>query len=93
MTTRTILALAVIGALAGCASTATQGDFGKSVDSLIKAQAFNPASLTTPSTAAVTGVDPDYANNVVVEMRQDVSKREEIKEPIQMLMLGSGGGW
>lgn len=92
MTTRIIVALAAIGALAGCASTATQEDFGKSVGSLIQAQAYNPATLTTPSTAAVTGVDPDYANNVVDEMRQDVSKREEVKDPIEMLLLGSGGG-
>ena len=66
MTTKIIVALAVDR----CARRVRQprrleADFGNSVDSLIKAQTANPATLTSPSMAAVTGVDPDYANNVV----------------------------
>lgn len=90
MTTRIIVALAVIAALAGCATTATQEDFGNSVASLIQAQTANPETLTNPSTAPVTGVDADYANNVVTEMRKDVSKPAEVKKPIEMVLWGSG---
>lgn len=90
MTIRIIVALAVVGALAGCATTATEEDYGNSVSSLIQAQTANPETLTNPSTAAVTGVDPDYANNVVIEMRKDVSKPAEVKEPIEMVLWGSG---
>jgi type IV pilus biogenesis protein CpaD/CtpE len=95
MTAKIIVALAAIGALAGCATTATEEDFGNSVASLIKAQTANPATLTSPSTQAVTGVDPDYANNVVAVLRKDVSKPEEVKKPIELAVItsSSGGGW
>jgi type IV pilus biogenesis protein CpaD/CtpE len=89
MTTRIIIALAVIGALAGCSTTATQEDFGNSVASLIQAQTANPETLTNPSAVPVTGVDADYANNVVTEMRKDVSQPAEVKEPIEMVLWGS----
>jgi type IV pilus biogenesis protein CpaD/CtpE len=92
MTTRIIVALAAIGTLAGCATTATEADFGNSVTSLIGAQTANPATLTNPSVAPVTGVDPDYANNVVEQFRKDVSKPDKIKEPIEMVFMGGQGG-
>src|SRR5512136_2060780 len=95
-TIRTLGVLAAIGAVAACGTTPTEADFGNSTASLIQASAFNPATLATPSAAPVTGVDPDYANNVVIEMRKDVSKREEVNKPIEMLMFqsgGTGGGW
>ena len=94
MITKTIVVLASLGALAGCASTALQDDFGNSAASLIAAQTANPATLTSPSDVPVTGVDPDYANNVVTEFRKDVSKPEKVREPIQMgLITTQGGGW
>jgi len=61
MTSKIIFALAAIGALAACSSTpsltapgGTAADFGNSVDSLIKAQTADPATLTNPSGAPVT---------------------------------------
>ena len=42
-------------------AAAVEADFGNSVRSVIEAQTANPATLTSPSTATVTGVDPDYA--------------------------------
>jgi uncharacterized lipoprotein len=92
MTTKTIVALAVVGALAGCSGMPLEADYGRSVDSLIKAQAANPETLTSPSLAVVTGVDPDYANNVVKAFRKDISKPEDIRQPIQMVLMGSSGG-
>ena len=90
---RIIFSLGVLGLLAGCASTATQEDFGNSLKSLVNAQAANPASLTSPSTAIVTGTDSDYMNNVVVKMRETVSEPKEIGEPIEMVLMGLGGGY
>jgi uncharacterized lipoprotein len=93
MTTRIIAALAAVGALAGCSTTALQDDYGNSLDSLIKAQTANAATLSSPSTATVTGVDPDYAGKVVDEMRKGVSKHEDFKKrPIDMTLLGVEGG-
>jgi hypothetical protein len=93
MTIRIIAALAAVGALAGCSTTALQDDFGNSLDSLVKAQTANTATLSSPSTAAITGVDPDYAGKVVDEMRKGVSKHEDFKKrPIDMTLLGVQGG-
>lgn len=92
MTTRIIAALIAIGALAGCANTAVQDDYGNSVDSLVQAQTANPATLASPSAAPVTGVDPDYAGKVLDEMRKSVSKPAEVKEPIEMVLMGVQGG-
>ena len=88
MTTKTIVVLAVARRARRLRHhRALEADYGNSVASLIKAQAANPATLTSPSAAAVTGVDPDYANNVVNEFRKDVSKPENVKEPIEMAVI------
>jgi len=91
MTTRIILTLAAAGLLAGCASTATQDNWGQASASLITAQTANPATLTNPSEAIVTGVDGEYAYKVIDQMRNDVTKPEEVKQPIQMTLWGQGG--
>lgn len=98
MTMKIIAALATIVALAACANTttmtapsATEADFGNSVGSLIKAQTADPATLANPSTEPVTGVEPDYATNVVKAMRESVAKPAEVKEPIVIRVGGQGG--
>jgi|OpeIllAssembly_1097287.scaffolds.fasta_scaffold452298_1 type IV pilus biogenesis protein CpaD/CtpE len=91
---RIIFSLGVLGLLAGCATTtATQDDYGNSHRSLVSAQAANPATLTAPSTAIVTGTDSDYMNNVVVKFREAVSEPTEVSEPIEMVLMGLGGGY
>lgn len=92
MTTRIIVVLAALAVLAGCETTPTQQDFGNSVGSLIKAQTANPATLTSPSSEAVTGIDPDYVRNALIEMRKSVSKPSEVYDPIEMLLMGAQGG-
>ena len=42
------------------------------------------ATLSNPSAEAPTGVDPDYANNVLKTMRETVSKPNEVKKPIEI---------
>lgn len=97
MNFRNITAAVATALLAACSTgasltgpTPTEEDFGNSVDSLIKAQVVNPSTLTNPSTAPVTGVDPDYANNVVEAMREGVSKSESVRQPIQIRVGGDG---
>ena len=90
---RIFVALFVPLALAACAdltsSLAVEEDFGNSARSVIQAQTANPATLTAPSTAIVTGVEPDYATNVIKAFREDASKPEKVKQPIVMQV----GGW
>jgi type IV pilus biogenesis protein CpaD/CtpE len=93
MTRITLIFFAVAGfaACAGTTKTATEADFGNSVASMIKAQAANPAAASNPSTETVTGVDPDYADNVIEAMRESVSKPAEVKQPIEIRVGGQGG--
>lgn len=91
--TKIILAIAALAALAACGRsmmkpTATEADFGNSHASLVRAQTQNPETLTHPSTEAPTGVDPDYANNVLKTMRETVSKPGEVKKPIEIKIDG-----
>jgi ABC-type glycerol-3-phosphate transport system substrate-binding protein len=99
MTIKIAFLLALVIGLSACTGTAgmsaassTEADFGNSVSSLIKAQTANPATLTNPSTEPVTGVDPDYAGNVIEAMRESVSKPAEVKQPIEIRVGGPGGG-
>lgn len=95
MTLRICFLLVVATALGACAGTAkqsaTEADFGNSVASMIKAQTADPATLSDPSTEPVTGVDPDYAGNVIDAMRESVSKPAEVSQPIQIRVGGEGG--
>lgn len=91
--------LALVIGLSACTSTtgmspasSTEADFGNSVDSMVKAQTANPATLTNPSAEPVTGVDPDYAGNVIEAMRKSVAKPTEVKQPIEIRVGGQGGG-
>lgn len=94
MNVKAILAVSAVIAVAACTNskTATEADFGNSKASLIKAQTANPEVLSNPSTEAVTGVDPDYANNVIKAMREDVSTAEEVQQPISIRVGGNQGG-
>jgi hypothetical protein len=93
MTQTIILLTAAVVALAACTNskTATEADFGNSKASLIRAQAADPARSANPSTEPVTGVDPDYADNVIEAMRESVSKPEEVQRPIQIRVGDQSG--
>ena len=94
MNLKIIFAVVVLIGIAACSNTktATEADFGNSKASLIKAQAANPAVISNPSTAAVTGVDPDYAGNVIEAMRENVAKPESVQQPISIRVGGQGQG-
>ena len=97
MNIRIIVLLGSAVGLAACSGswtrpTATEADFGNSKASLIKAQTANPEASANPSTEPVTGVDPDYAGNVIEAMREGVSKPEEVREPISIRVGGPQGG-
>jgi len=94
MNNRIIFLSVALTALAACtnAKTATEEDFGNSLASLQRAQAANPSKISSPSTEPVTGVDPDYAGNVIEAMRENVSQPEKVKEPIEIRVGGQSQG-
>jgi type IV pilus biogenesis protein CpaD/CtpE len=88
-----LLTVTLLVGVAACtnAKTATEADFGNSKASLIRAQTANPAVLTNPAADPVTGVDPDYAGNVIEAMRENVAKPEEVQQPISIRVGGQQG--
>jgi hypothetical protein len=97
MKARTALWVAMAATLAACGGsltkpTATEADFGNSIESMRQAQAANPETIRNPSAEPPTGVDPDYANAVLETMRETVSKPEEVSQPITIRVGGQGQG-
>lgn len=97
MNFKTWITIAAVAVLAACSNSmsrpsATEADFGNSTASLIKAQTANPAAAANPSTEPVTGVDPDYANNVIDTMRESVSKPSEVQQPLVIRVGGQNSG-
>jgi len=82
-------AAALATAMAGCANQSrTEADYGRSVREMINAQVADPATLTNPSAAAVTGADPDMVNAAVKAMREHVAQPGDVKGDI---VIKAGG--
>lgn len=80
---RIIVLTAAVATLAGCASqTRTEQDYGRAVREMINAQVADPATLTNPSTSAVTGADPDMVSAAINAMRAHVAQPSEVKREI-----------
>ena len=76
--------------LAGCAQSALQADYGRSVQLMSENQVYDPTTLTRPSLAAVNGADPDMLNLAVTTMRTQAAERKEVSKPI-VVNIGGGG--
>ena len=87
---RFLIILAVAAAITGCGTSKTQleADYGKAVHAMINAQVADPNTLTNPSTAPVTGADPDMVNAAVNALRGEVSKPEDVKRDIVLKVGG-----
>ncbi len=82
----------IIGfSLAGCAQSALQADYGRSVQLMSENQVYDPTTLTRPSLAAVNGADPDMLNLAVTTMRTQVVERKAVSKPIVVNIGGQGG--
>ncbi len=77
--------------LAGCAQSALQADYGRSVQLMSENQVYDPTTLTRPSLAAVNGADPDMLNLAVTTMRTQVVERKAVSKPIVVNIGGQGG--
>jgi hypothetical protein len=77
--------------LAGCAQSALEADYGRSVQLMSENQVYDPTTLTRPSLAAVNGADPDMLNLAVTTMRTQAVDRKEVSKPIVLNISGQGG--
>jgi len=75
--------------LAGCAPSALQADYGRSVQLMTENQVYDPTTLTRPSSKAVEGADPDTLNLAVTTLRTQAVDRKEVSKPI---VVNIGGG-
>ena len=83
MSVRTVvLALLSAALLDGCASSAVDENFGKSAAQLVRAQAYDASTLSSPSAAPVEGVDPDVAKAAIDSMRKDVPDRSVVRHSL-----------
>jgi hypothetical protein len=76
--------LAASLALAGCARTPLEADYGRSVQNLNESQVYDPITLTRPSTAAVVGGDPDMINLGLTNLRTSATDRKEVPKPVNI---------
>ena len=87
---RTALIVMLSGfSLAGCAPSALEADYGRSVQLMTENQVYDQTTLTRPSLRAVEGADPDMLNLAVTTMRTQAVDRKEVSKPIT---VNIGGG-
>ena len=75
--------------LAGCAPSALEADYGRSVTLMAENQVYDQTTLTRPSLRAVVGADPDMLNLAVTTLRTQAVDRKEVSKPI---IVNIGGG-
>lgn len=93
-TTRLIIttfAAALPLAIGGCASepTPTERDFGNSVRQMIRAQTYDPSTLTSPSEEPVESTDGQMLEGSLESYRRDTGNRESVDSDI---VVGVDGG-
>jgi hypothetical protein len=87
---RTALIVMLSGfSLAGCAPSALEADYGRSVQLMTENQVYDQTTLTRPSLRAVEGADPDMLNLAVTTLRTQAVDRKEVSKPI---IVNIGGG-
>lgn len=83
-----LIAVIVLTALCTACASQLQADYRKSVNEMIQGQTANPATLTNPSSAVVTGADPDMVNVAIETMRGHVAKPEDVQRDIVLKVGG-----
>ncbi len=81
---RIVIVAAIAAIAAGCSAAKTQAeaDYGRAVREMINAQVADPRTITNPSSAPVTGADPDMVNAAVNALRGEVSEPADVKKDI-----------
>jgi hypothetical protein len=84
-----IIAAVLVAGTVSCATrTPTEADYGRAVREMINAQVADPRTLTNPSTAAVTGADPDMVNAALNTLRGEVAEPDDVKRDIVLKVGG-----
>jgi hypothetical protein len=69
-------------ALAGCATSAVEDDFGNSVAAMIESQKAHPEVSANPDPNGVDGTDADRVVRVLETYREDVARPENVSQDI-----------
>jgi hypothetical protein len=87
------MTMALFAALSavGCQTSPVASDYGRSVRQLNTNQVYNPATIATPSAAAVEGADPEMLALAVKTLRTEATDRSKVAQPL-VINVGSSGG-
>jgi hypothetical protein len=70
-------------AVAGCANTYSDDDYGRSVQQMVQSQTFDPAAASNPPEFAPEITDGERLKNALEEYRKDVAKgTTDVKQPV-----------
>lgn len=70
-------------AVAGCANTFSDDDYGRSVQQLVQSQTLDPATASNPAEFAPDFTDGERLKNALDVYRKDVAKgATEVKQPV-----------
>lgn len=70
-------------AMAGCANTYSDEDYGRSVQQMVQSQTFDPAAASNPPELAPEITDGARLQNALDVYRKDVAKGStEVKQPV-----------
>jgi hypothetical protein len=70
-------------AMAGCASTFSDEDYGRSVQQLVQSQTLDPVAASNPPELAPESADGARLQNALDVYRKDVAKgATEVKQPV-----------
>ena len=87
----TLIAAAVSVALAGCAATPLETDYGQSLKQMNENQVYDHATLVRPSALAVEGADPDALSLAVKTLRTEAVDRKQVSQPLVISIGGQAG--
>lgn len=76
--------------LAGCATepTPTERNFGESVRQMIRAQTYDPGTLTSPSDAVIDNTDGQMLEGVLETYRETVANPDSVGNEITINVGG-----
>jgi hypothetical protein len=70
-------------AVAGCANTYSDADYGRSVQQMIQSQTYDPAAASNPPELPPESTDAERLKNALDVYRKDVAKGiTEVKQPV-----------
>jgi hypothetical protein len=83
--------IASLGLVACQTTTPVEADYGTSFKQMSENQVYDPSTLTTPSTVAAEGADPEVLEQAIKGMRTEKTDRSKVGQPLIINIGGQSG--